>query len=123
MANSINLRIDQGATFRYSLTLKDSSGQPLNLSGFGARMQVRKSISDTNILLELTSYNGRLVLGGTRGTLDMVLTDQETAVLDNWSTALYDVEIKAGAPSDWSGTGDVTRLISGSITLSLGVTR
>ena len=123
MSAVINLAIQQGATFRHQLILKDSLNALYDLTGFGAHLQIRRTIHDSTVIIELSSYNGRIILGGVQGTLELILTDTETNALTGWSNAVYDLEIKAGASSAWTGTGDVIRLINGSVTLSLGVTR
>ena len=43
MAAVYDITIEQGATFRLSLVWKDSSNVPVNLTGYTARMQVRRS--------------------------------------------------------------------------------
>jgi hypothetical protein len=88
---------------------------PKDLTSYTARMQLRSSISSATVLLELTSGNGDIVLGGTEGSATLVLTATQTAAL-SFSTAVYQLELVSGA-------GVVKRLASGTITLSKEVTR
>lgn len=110
-----NITIEQGATFRLDLLWKDSTGAPVNLSGYSARMQVRQKITDTAKLLDLSTGNGAITLGGAAGTISVVAaataTDDITA-----KQGVYDLELE-------SGSGVVTRLVQGCVTISPEVTR
>lgn len=69
MAGILNLNFDdqnfvaatQGADFTASLTWVDSSGNPVDLSTFTARMQIRRTYGDT-IVVELNTTNGYIAL-------------------------------------------------------------
>ena len=69
-AGKLKLAIEQGATFRKLLTYK--AGTPavaVNLTGCTARMQIRSAITSPTVLVNLTTENGGIVLGGTAGNL------------------------------------------------------
>lgn len=57
----IVLSIYQGQTFDDIVTLTDDADVPLDLTSWGARMQIRE-YRGSPILLELTTANGRIVL-------------------------------------------------------------
>ena len=61
----------------------------------------------------MTTANGGIVLGGTAGTFEIVMTNTQTAALD--SDGVYDLEIV-------SSGGTVSRVIQGTFTLDLEVT-
>jgi len=42
MAKTVNLIVKQGATYRFSLRLKNSDGSPFVLTGYNAVLQIRK---------------------------------------------------------------------------------
>lgn len=108
-----NLTIEQGATFFKNFTLRDKNKRPINLTGYGARMHVR---STTDVLIvELSTENEKIALGGARGTVNLLLSDEETAVMD-FPHALYDLILNVPG-------GDVIRLLQGKVTLSLGQTK
>lgn len=111
----VKLTIYQGATFRKRFTWKTAGDAPINLTGCTARMQVRPDTSSPFVLLDLTSGNGRITLGGAAGTIDLHLTAVETAALA-WDGGVYDLEIE-------DASGGVTRLLSGSVKVSPEVTR
>ena len=116
-AFKLNLKIDQGATFSKLVTWRTGSttGTPVDLTGCTARMQARAKITDQSVLLDLTTANGGIVLGGTSGTVEIKLTDGQTAAI-SWAGAVYDLEVVFS-------NGDVRRLLQGSISVSPEVTR
>jgi hypothetical protein len=114
-AGLLNITIEQGATFNPVFTWKDELGNPIDLSGFSGRMHIRGEIEDVAPLLEITTANTYMVLGGALGTITLNVPASITAALD-FDTAVYDLELE-------SSGGDVTRLLKGSVGLSPEVTR
>jgi hypothetical protein len=88
---------------------------PKDISGYTARMQLRRSLADSTILLDLTSGAGQLLVGTANGLVTLTLTATATAAL-SFATAVYDLELV-------SGSGVVDRIAQGKITLSKEVTR
>ncbi|SOE35305.1 hypothetical protein [Delftia acidovorans] len=112
---TLKLQIYQGATFRRRLRWLNPDKTPIDLTGCTARMQVREEVESTAVLLELTTENDRLVLGGTAGTVDL-LVDASTTATITWSSGVHDLEIVHPG-------GEVTRLAEGSCCVSPEVTR
>lgn len=111
-----NITIIQGGTLRDVTTWKAGSpAVPVDLTGCTARMQVRQKVDGTDVLLNLTTENGGIILGGIAGTVTVYLSATATAALA-WKSGVYDLEIEFG-------NGDVRRLLSGSVSVSLEVTR
>lgn len=110
-----DILIEQGATFRLSLVWKDSNGVPVNLTGYSARMQVRRTVNNPTKLLDFTTSNGAITLGGATGTVTVVgaatLTDDVPP-----RSGVYDLELQ-------SADGTVTRLLEGKVTITPEVTR
>lgn len=114
-AGRYNIKIEQGATFRFEIVYRDSNSAIVNLTGFTARMQIRPIPSSTTILVNASTANGKIVITPSQGRIVVTLSATETAALD-FTTARYDLEIEAT-------DGTVTRLIEGVVTLSPEVTR
>ena len=112
-AGSYNFTCEQGATFSRTLTIKDSNGDARDLSDYTARMQVRRRLTDTSTLIELTTENGRISLNS-EGEVSLSIGATATAALSDGG--VYDLELIA---SD----GTVERVIEGNFVLSLEVTR
>jgi hypothetical protein len=111
----LKLTIYQGATFRKRLMWVTASGTPIDLTGCTARMQAREDYASPLPLLELTTENGGITLGGAAGTIDLLSSDEDTAAMA-WSGGVFDIEIA-------HPNGDVTRLAQGGISVSPEVTR
>lgn len=133
MAERVDLRVEAGTTFSkpygWYAPLLDAAGKlvldadgnpqpnpaaPINLTGYTARMHIRRRLADVDTQLVLTTENGRLVLGGAAGTVRIVMLPVETAAL---LSGVYDLELVAPV------TGVVTRLMSGKVRVSAEVTR
>ena len=115
----LKFTIYQGATFRKRLRWSDkATGTPIDLTGCTARMQVRAETSAPAVLLDLTTENGGITLGGAAGTIDLYVGATATAAI-NWEGGVFDLEIiHPGALPD-----DVTRIVQGTVSVSPEVTR
>ena len=111
----INLKINQGATFRYKFTWRNSKGRPVDLTGFVGRMQIRALVTSAAVLAELRIDNGGMVLGDKLGTVSLFMSDVNTSAL-TWAKGVYDIELV-------SPSGEVFRLVGGAVTVSPEVTR
>jgi hypothetical protein len=116
--------IEQGSAFSRVLTWKDENEAAINLTGYTARMYIKEKYSDTDSLLQLTTANSRITLGGAAGTITLSVLAADTATLEanaqvNKITGdkyVYDLElISAG--------GAVTRLLHGNIIVTDEVTK
>jgi|TARA_R110000787_G_scaffold152792_1_gene266699 hypothetical protein len=106
--------IEQGATFGQTLTLKDSSGTVINLTGYSsAEMDLRKTPESTSTVATLTTANSRITLGGSAGTVVLLITAADTANLAE-GDGHYDLEITTGTNiyRIMEGTYSVRRNIS-----------
>ena len=114
-AAEYNFAIEQGTTTVKPFVWKSSDGMPVDLSGYTARMQVRRSVSAPEVLLEASTSNDRIQLDPLAGRYTLVLPADVTAAI-NWTRGRYDIELE-------SPDGAVTRLLQGEITVSKEVTR
>ncbi len=112
-AGTYNFTIEQGVTFTLSLTYTDPSDAAIDLTGYSAQMMLKETHSARKPLITATTGNGKITLGGTEGTVDVVLSAVETGNLPV-ITGVYDLEIVSGEA--------VARLIQGTFTVSGGVT-
>ena len=117
-AHKVPLQIDQGATFDKTYTWK--AGPPttaalVDLTGCTALAQFREDIESPLVLMELSSADGRLVLGGPSGTIQFLIPAHDTAALA-WESCVYDLNITFPG-------GRVVRRMAGSAVVSRAVTR
>jgi len=112
--NNYDFVLKQGSTFTKHITWENSSGNIADLTGATARMHLRRKIIDSEIALDLTTENGRIVLGGVAGTVDLYISAEDTAALSG--KYVYDLEIVYTTDNVW-------RLLQGTITIDPEVTR
>jgi len=115
VAGTYHITCDQGATLKRTLTWTNQARVAYNLTGYTARMQVRETATASSIILELTTANNRITLGGTAGTINILVAANVTAALTP-GLYVYDLELV-------SGGGEVTRLIEGNFKVKAEVTR
>ena len=103
----------QGSTFSKTLTWIVAR-DPVNLTGWTARMQVRESVDSPTVALEATTSNGRITLGGAQGTIEITISaaDMEDMEAGNY---VYDLELVSGS--------EVTAILAGRFTVNAEVTR
>jgi hypothetical protein len=114
-AGIYNFTIDQGAQYTTQIIWADSSGNPIDLTGYTASMQLREQAASADpAALTLTSSNGGITITPVAGEMDILMTTAQTGALDA-RFYVYDLEIALG--------GVVTRIIQGQITVSAQVTQ
>lgn len=112
MAGNHDFSIDQGTTWNRLLALAQN-GVAINLTGFTARMQLRRTKSQTDYDLSLTTENGGLTITPLTGQIMVSMTEEQTALLSG--SYFYDLELVSGSV--------VARYLEGKISLSPEVTR
>jgi hypothetical protein len=110
LPGTLNFSIYVGATFHLVLTWT-ASGVPVGLSGYTAALTIRDG---QDVVITLTTANGRIVLGGAAGTVTLTVAAEDTASLAP-GTADYDLLLT-------SPGGVVTPLVAGLCTLRRGQT-
>lgn len=113
-AGQYDITIEQGATWQRNIVWKDSTGTPIDITGYSARMQIRTRKSSTSTLLSI-DQDDYISVGTTDGLLEISIPASVTAALD-FRGAVYDIEIE-------SPSGTVYRLLEGTAELSKEVTR
>jgi hypothetical protein len=114
MAQTYNTVIDQGADWFMNATWEDSAGNPINVTGYTAALQLRTSPLARTYVLSLNTTNGGIVVDGPNGLFTVHATATQTADIAPGRYS-YDLEIDSGTV--------VTRLIQGTIEVSANTTR
>jgi hypothetical protein len=104
-----DLLVEQGQDHRFVLVLEN-----LNLVGYTAEMQIRKTIKADVVDLELSTTNLKLVIDELTNTIYILINDQDSFLLQN--NSLYDLFIE-------SSLGDRKRIINGKVVVAQAVTR
>ena len=110
MAAFSELLIEQGATFSSTVNVEDSAGAAINLHGYSAASQMRKSYYSSSYTV-ITST----VTGTSNGEITLSMTASNTSSLTP-GRYVYDVIIT-------SPTSVVTRVVEGIVTVLPSVTR
>ena len=110
MAAFTELLIEQGASFSTTINVSDSAGAAINLYGYTASSQMRKSFYATsNTTISAT------VTGNSNGEITLSMTAANTAALTP-GRQVFDLLIT-------SPSAIKTRVVEGIIVISPGVTR
>ena len=126
-AGRYSFTIEQGATLDFELAYKDSDNNPVDLTGYQGRMQLRPSAGSDIKYITLSSsldadgtglnFSGSDGLNPpTSGTIGIFISAESSSLL-NFNEAVYDLELATG-----SEFPIVTRLLEGQVRLSLNVT-
>lgn len=110
MAIYANLSVDQGTDFSSFITVEDTSGQTVDLTGYTARGQIRKTYSSTTS----TSFTAS-VTDPSDGEIKIQLDATTTGGMKA-GRYVYDVQIV-------SSGGAVSRVVEGQLEINPGVTR
>jgi hypothetical protein len=89
--------------------------QPINLTGVSAALQVRESIDSESVLLELTSFNGGIVIDPTNSTITIYMSAAASSIL-SWDKGVYSLELTFM-------DGTVLPLLEGNVTVLKEITR
>ena len=130
IAGVYNITIEQGSTFGRLISIEqpdlaaDPTGQTFenfDLSGFTARMHIRRTIDSATPMISLTTENGRIAINpnisgsSTRNNeISLSITAADTATIT--TSGVYDLEII-------SASGVVSKVVRGDVTLIPEVTR
>ena len=117
--------IEQGATTDFELVWKDNNGDPVDLSSYSARMQIRTDYGGSlicSLSSSLDTDGTGLNLSGSNGTTPLasgsigIFISAASSSAFTFGEAKYDLEL------EHTSTRYVTRLIEGKVKLSKEVT-
>ena len=114
MASSYNISTYQGDLLQLNLAIKDSNSNPINLSGYQIRGQVRTSFGSTGVLLNLNPA----ITNHVSGLINISIPSETTESIPV-GIYVYDVE---RFPSGIE-TGNSIKLMLGKFIVSPEVTR
>ena len=126
-AGRYSFTIEQGSTLDFELAYKDSSNNPIDLTNYKGRMQIRPSVGSDTVYVTLSSsleldgtglnFSGSDGLNPpTSGTIGIFISANSSSQLD-FNEAVYDLELATG-----SEYPIVTRLLEGQVKLSKNIT-
>ena len=110
MAIIANIFVDQGADFQITVDVTDVNGAVLNMSGYTATGQIRKTYESSTVAATFTC-----TVTEDSGQVTMKLTDTVTAAMSP-GRYVYDLVTT-------DGNGLKTRVVEGQAIITPGVTR
>lgn len=124
-AGRYSFTIEQGSTLDFELQYKDANSNPVDLTNYSGRMQIRSTVDSSTVLLTLSSSlqadgTGLNFSGSngatppTSGSIGLFISAASSSAL-SFNQAYYDLEIVSGSY--------VTRILEGQVKLSKEVTR
>lgn len=115
LAGTHSITLDQGASFSLLMVWRNRrTKDPIDLSGYTARMKIKGKTTGYPLLKSLTTENGGITLGGAEGSITLTMTDDETSQLKPGNHS-YDLELE-------DSSGYVTKLLRGSFVVRREVT-
>lgn len=113
--------LERGATFSHETiwTKQNISNpdqyDPIDLTGYTAKMQVRSKVDDTVVVLELSTLNGKIILGGLNGKINLLVPYTDT---ENLPVGMYKYDLELKSPTNF-----VNRLIEGDFYIKGDITK
>ncbi len=108
MAAVANLRIDQGSNFSSDVTVTNTDGDAVNLTGYTTFANLATSYNASSKIAFTAAINA----DPATGIIELSLSEAQTTALDHHTRYVYDVYIVKTADSS------VTRVIEGIISVS-----
>lgn len=108
MAIKANLFVDQGTDYQTTITLTDVDDNIVNLAGYTANAQLRKTYTSSN------AVNFTVTLTEATGEVTLSLTDTQTSNIVA-GRYVYDVLL--------TSANITTRIVEGIVTVTPGVTK
>ena len=109
-AGTYNFIVEQGATFNRILTVKENDSA-MNLTGYSVASKMRSTHDSSTVVGTFACSISNASSGG----ITMSMTSSTSSAIEE-GIYVYDLEIT-------SGTGTVTRLLQGEVTVNPEVTR
>lgn len=121
-AGNYDILVEQGATFLLTITIKDTSGVPINLTGQTFRGKIKKSFSDVTAQANFVCTLANQLTDPGKVTISLSAVDTAAIVLNTQGTArvltvmAYDIESQ-------DSSGIVKRWLQGLAKISPEVTK
>ena len=109
-AGTYNFIVEQGATFNRILTVKENNSA-MNLTGYSVASKMRSTHDSSTVVGTFTCT----ISNASGGEITMSMTSSTSSAIEE-GIYVYDLETT-------SGTGTVTRLLQGEVTVNPEVTR
>lgn len=114
IAGIYNITCEQGSTFTRTFTILQNDGTVYDLTGFSARMQIRRDYDSTTPIFTASILDGHITMSVLFGEIHVDIPASTTATFAR--DGVYDLEI-------FNADGVVYKVVKGIFRLNLEVTR
>jgi hypothetical protein len=114
IAGIYNITCEQGSTFARTFTIQNNDGTVYDLSGYAARMHIRRDYDSTTTMFIASSTNGHISVSTLFGEINVDISAAETATIVR--DGVYDLEI-------YNPEGVVYKVVKGRFVLNKEVTK
>src|SRR3546814_19586309 len=97
VVDTVNLALYRWSTFRQRLNVVDENAQPVNLTGYGAKLQVRASHGDATVLFEATDAD---IMTPGNGYVDIDIPGNMVGAW-TFSSGVYDLFVPEIGRGSW----------------------
>lgn len=108
--------LNQRATFVLPILYEYDDGDPIDITGYTAIMQVREFIDDDDVILEASTENGYITMDEENGTFVVSIPTSVTDDLEAPFEGVYDLFVTAP-------NGDTEKILFGPFKIEQAVTR
>lgn len=117
-ASLYNFSIEQGSSFKLLINYKDSDQNPINLTGYCARLTWRSSNGIITVFSTLEAPNSdySFAIDGPNGSI-LLLLPISTTNNYNFKTAKYDLELQSPVDLYTEGGKETIRILYGTVTI------
>lgn len=102
--DDLDATIFQGCDIEFALQETDDDDEPVDVSGYDAKMTLRRQANDNEIVAEFTVGNGRVSIGSTDGLIQFVMTAVDSAALPA-GKGVYEIRFTNADGKTWQPQG------------------
>lgn len=88
----IELTLRPGLPFDYVVTVTDTGGTPLDISGSEITLKMRRALQDSVVIAEISTANGGITIGTDPGAFRIFLSAQDTLTIQG--NLVFDILLK-----------------------------
>ena len=114
IAGIYNITCEQGSTFSRTFTIQQADGTVYDLTGFAARMQIRRDFDSATPMFVASTELGHITISSLFGEINVDISAAETAQITR--DGVYDLEI-------YNNEGVVYKVVKGRFVLEREVTK
>lgn len=118
-ASKYDFTIEQGSSFKLILVYKDADGNPIDLTGWCARLiwTTNNNINQTFISTNVDYSTYKFTIDAALGKLTLLIPPDTTNSF-TFNTAKYDLELQSDEDFYVGGGKDIIRLLYGNVTIN-----